>query len=126
MQKIVEVLWGKLVKHINVWLRDGGTVAVRVWTPWLPPSSSSCKQYGHTDKSCSGVAKPSVQKQIWKMKEAIVVSVVVVSASEAEESSKVAEVRLSDHIDASNAQVDVQKGDQLVEQVPEQFLLMGY
>ncbi|KAK8665814.1 hypothetical protein V6N13_005972 [Hibiscus sabdariffa] len=53
-----------LPKFIDVLLRDGRIHHVRVVVPWLLPSCSKCKVFGHAVKPCS-MQEPS---HVWKQK----------------------------------------------------------
>ncbi|KAK8624200.1 hypothetical protein V6N13_065553 [Hibiscus sabdariffa] len=51
-------------KFIDVLLRDGRVHHVRVVVPWLLPSCSKCKVFGHSEKSCS--VKEVGTSQVWR------------------------------------------------------------
>ncbi|GMI70308.1 hypothetical protein HRI_000700100 [Hibiscus trionum] len=53
-------------KVIDVMMRDGSIVLVRVIVPWLPPCCSRCSVFGHNDKTCHVSSKG--EKQFWKAK----------------------------------------------------------
>ncbi|KAK8598371.1 hypothetical protein V6N13_094343 [Hibiscus sabdariffa] len=42
----------KLLRIVNVKMRDGSMVALRVVIPWLLPCYSKCKVYGHNERVC--------------------------------------------------------------------------
>ncbi|KAK8652209.1 hypothetical protein V6N13_061231 [Hibiscus sabdariffa] len=81
MKKITELLWGKsstvkvcieidaafrIPNKIDVLMKDGSTVSVRVFAPWLPACCSKCRTYGHFEKACA-VEAPATK--VWKKKE---------------------------------------------------------
>ncbi|KAK8713740.1 hypothetical protein V6N13_148951 [Hibiscus sabdariffa] len=59
-----------ILKFIDVLLRDGRVHPVRVVVPWLLPSCSRCKVFGHSEKSFS--VKEVRTSQVWRQKAPIV------------------------------------------------------
>ncbi|KAK8673477.1 hypothetical protein V6N13_111811 [Hibiscus sabdariffa] len=57
-------------KFIDVLLRDGRVHPVRAVVPWLLPSCSRCKVFGHSEKSCS--VREVRTTQVWRQKAPIV------------------------------------------------------
>ncbi|KAK8705853.1 hypothetical protein V6N13_049439 [Hibiscus sabdariffa] len=55
---------------IDVVLRDGFIVVVRVIVSWLSHCCSTYKIFGHSDKFCTVKARPEKFAQMWKVKEA--------------------------------------------------------
>ncbi|XP_039019820.1 uncharacterized protein LOC120151429 [Hibiscus syriacus] len=67
MQRIAEILWGKLSS-----VKDGSVVMIRVQAPWFPKFCTQCNIFGHQTQSCVENTKAKGKTKdnlIWTRKE---------------------------------------------------------
>ncbi|KAK8662497.1 hypothetical protein V6N13_092070 [Hibiscus sabdariffa] len=55
-------------RFVNVLMKDGSTVQIRILTPWIPPCCTYCRLYGHSTKTCTVMGDKTKTIQVWQVK----------------------------------------------------------